>query len=123
MFDRGKFPTKATGVNGLLLLSAPIMGVLTISGVNTCTICIGSVHCALPSDLTQWCVVQISLMILQESTPLLISVILSESESSPESNSGSSLLICNMSCSRGLGASMLQFVGVFKVCGWIGCSF
>ena len=97
MSDRGTFPMKMTGVNGLLFLSAPVMGVLIISGVNTCTICIGSVHCALPSDLTQWYVVQISLMILLKSTPLLISVTLSESESSPESNSGSSLLICNMS--------------------------
>ena len=123
MFDRGRFLTKVTGDNDLLFLSASVLGVLIISGMNTCTKCTGSVHCALPSDLTQWCVVQISLMILQESTPLLISVILSESESSPESNSGSLLLISNMSCSRGLGASMLQFVGVFKVCGWIGCSF
>ena len=49
--------------------------------------------------------------------------VLTSLDSSPVSNSGLSLVICNMSRSRGLGASMLQFVGVFNVCGWTLCSF
>ena len=96
MLVGGTFPTQMTGDKGLLLFSAPVMGVI-ISGVNTCTICTGSVQFTLPSDLMQWYVVQMSLMILLQSTLLLISATLSESVSSPESNSGSSLLICSMS--------------------------
>ena len=75
----GTFPTQMTGDKDPLLFSAPATDVLIISGVNTCTLCTGSVHCALPSDLVQWYVVQMSSMILLQSTLLLISATLSES--------------------------------------------